>query len=345
MQNDAKDELLVLALASASFLTLKEKIILMNKLDSARMLALLSIKDISSIIGRVSHSETWNGKKAVYEAERTLCIMHRFGCAYTLYGSEDYPSLLTQIVDAPFLLFYRGNIGVLNRDCIAVVGTRRVTADGRSAAYDFSYDACCDAKTVVSGLALGIDGEAHKGSVASCFDAHRADGKTVAVLPSGIDVIVPGVHRRLAGQILESGGCLVSEYAPGVPALPWRFVQRNRIIAGVAAATVVIQAPPGSGALVTADFAVEYNRDVLFHQASFSSAAKFVAEHIRQQLEIEVSRGIKNRSKLQRCVEKYVEAGAPVIADYKDFLHCEAEPPGTRKIKTDKESQISLFDD
>ena len=108
-------------------------------------------------------------------------------------------------------------------------------------------------------------------------------------------------------------------------------------------ATVVVQSPPGGGALITADFAVQYDRDVLFHRSAFCKEAIGVSDRIRQQLEIQIARGVKHKSKLGICPEKYLEDGAPVIDDYNDILRCEREAPGLRGKKIDKDSQLPLF--
>ena len=168
-------------------------------------------------------------------------------------------------------MFYRGNFSVLQEKCVSVVGTRRLTADGMNAAKAFAYDAALHGQTVVSGLAFGADACSHAGAVAAAFDEMEKNGvfcercgKTAAVLPCGIDCVVTNANKRIARQILQTGGCLLSEYPPGVCAEKWRFVQRNRIIAGLSPATVIVQAPAGSGALITADFALDFGRMLFF---------------------------------------------------------------------------------
>jgi DNA processing protein len=130
------------------------------------------------------------------------------------------------------------------------------------AAHTLARDAAAAGCTVVSGLAFGIDACAHNGALSV------EGGKTAAVLASGVDVISPMSNRRLGGRILERGGCIVSEYLPGQDALAWRFVQRNRIIAGLSRGTVVVDAPGTSGALITAKDALNEGRDVYVHQVS-----------------------------------------------------------------------------
>lgn len=340
IQNKDKN-ILIVSIARISFLTLSEKIILLNKLDSASNLALLSIDDISLLIGRHSRTTTWDGSKNFHDATREVLIMEKLGISFVLYNDKDYPRFLHEINDAPFAIFYRGNINSLCDLSVSVVGTRRITVDGKKAAYDFGFDACMSGVNVVSGLALGADCEAHKGAIDAYFEGGK--GKTIAVLPGGIDSITPYAHKRLASKILESGGCIISEYVPGTPAASWRFVQRNRIIAGLSRGTVVMQAPPGSGSMLTAQFALDYNRDVMFHVVAFSDDAKRVSEAVKLKLLKDVEAKLKPRSKLENCPEKYLYDGAPVIENYADYCKALVEMPGERDSVQKTEGQIALF--
>ena len=168
-----------------------------------------------------------------------------------------YPKLLSQIPDPPGVLWLRGDADaeVLGRTALAIVGARACSGYGRAVARSLAREVAAAGVVVVSGLARGIDGEAHLGALET--------GTTVAVLGCGVDRDYPAAHARLARQIVESGGLVVSEYEPGVEPAPWRFPARNRIIAGLALATVVVEARERSGALITADFALEDGREVL----------------------------------------------------------------------------------
>ena len=168
-----------------------------------------------------------------------------------------YPELLAAIHDPPAQLFIRGSAdaGVLSEPAIAVVGARACSSYGRSVARSLARDLAGAGLVVVSGMARGIDGEAHRGAL-------DAGGRTVAVLGCGIDRDYPAAHAELARRIGEHG-LVVSEYEPGVEPAPWRFPARNRIIAGLCAGAVVVEARERSGALITADFALEEGRDVL----------------------------------------------------------------------------------
>lgn len=165
-----------------------------------------------------------------------------------------YPALLKEIHDPPFVLYYRGDLPRWEGS-VAVVGTRRPTADALREAWQFGAEQALAGRTTVSGLALGIDAAAHRGALA-------AGGCTVAVLAGGLMQVYPAAHRRLAARILETGGALVSEFAgSGIPGR-YLFPRRNRIISGLCSLTVVAQAPRRSGALITADFALDQGRDV-----------------------------------------------------------------------------------
>jgi DNA processing protein len=177
-----------------------------------------------------------------------------------------YPDLLAAIHDPPPELFVRGGCDEtsLTSPAVAVVGARACSAYGRSVARALSRELAAAGLVVVSGMARGIDGEAHRGALES-------GGITVAVLGCGIDRDYPAAHAELARRICERG-LIVSEYEPGIEPAPWRFPARNRIIAGLCSATLVVEARERSGALITADFALEEGRDVLAVPGEITSA-------------------------------------------------------------------------
>jgi DNA processing protein len=182
-------------------------------------------------------------------------------------GAVGYPPLLARIPDPPVRLWLRGDaeVDVLGRPAVAIVGARACSGYGRSVTRRLAAEAAACGVVVVSGLARGIDGEAHRGALA-------AGGTTVAVLGCGVDRDYPAAHAELARAIVDQGGLIVSEYEPGTEPAPWRFPARNRIIAGLARATVVVEARERSGALITADFALEDGREVLAVPGEITSA-------------------------------------------------------------------------
>ena len=180
--------------------------------------------------------------------------------------TPDLPLLLRSIHDPPVGVFMRGAaaLELLARPAVAIVGARACSGYGAAVARSVARELAAAGLVVVSGLARGVDGEAHRGAL-------DAGGATVAVLGCGIDRDYPAAHADLARRIAGSG-LIVSEYAPGVEPAPWRFPARNRIVAGLCAATVVVEARERSGALITADLALEEGREVFAVPGEITSA-------------------------------------------------------------------------
>ena len=176
------------------------------------------------------------------------------GISFITY--DKFPDKLRQKeVDPPVMLYYRGNAALLNTESVAVVGTRACSAYGKEAATRLVKDLCESNVTVVSGLASGVDTYAHRAAL-------RADGKTIAVLGSGLNCVTPLGNAGLCNEIIESGGLVVSEYPPRYAATKYTFPERNRIISGLSAGVIVVEAALKSGALITANYALEQNRTV-----------------------------------------------------------------------------------
>ena len=172
-----------------------------------------------------------------------------------LFDDIEYPPLLREIPYPPFGIYVRGPLPQKETLTLAVVGTRKATEEGMSLARTFASDLAKTGITIVSGLALGIDAAAHRGAL-------EGDGKTLAVLGGGLDRCYPRTNEALAKKILSRGGALISEYPVGSPSFPHRFLERNRIVSGLSRGVLIIEAPAASGALATARFATEQNRDV-----------------------------------------------------------------------------------
>ena len=174
----------------------------------------------------------------------------------TFLRRSELPPLLRAIHDPPKRLYFRGSADaeLLSRPAVGIVGARACSPYGEQVARMLGRELAAAGIVVVSGLARGIDGHAHRGAL-------ETDGHTVAVLGCGIDRDYPAAHAELA-RAIAARSLLVSEYEPGLEAAPWRFPARNRIIAGLCAATVVVEARERSGALITADFALEEGREV-----------------------------------------------------------------------------------
>jgi len=183
-----------------------------------------------------------------------LARLERDGVHVLTWDSPDYPALLSQIPDPPPVLFVLGEITPADEWAVAAVGTRKVSAYGREVARRLGEGFARNGVTVVSGMARGIDGIVHKAVL-------DAGGRTIAVLGSGIDHIYPPEHRSLAHAIAENGA-IVSDYPLGTKPEGTNFPPRNRIISGLSLGTVVVEAGVRSGALITADFALDQGRDV-----------------------------------------------------------------------------------
>lgn len=168
---------------------------------------------------------------------------------------DDYPILLRETADPPPLLFWRGNASLLDLPQIAIVGTRHPSLTGKNDAAAFAEALARQGLVITSGLARGIDAAAHAGAL-------KANANTIAVLGAGADVVYPKENRQLFERIAQEGGLLLSEYRPGTPPLAAHFPRRNRIISGLSSGTLVVEAAPESGSLITARLAAEQGRMV-----------------------------------------------------------------------------------
>ncbi|MCR4407549.1 MAG: DNA-processing protein DprA [Anaerolineae bacterium] len=178
----------------------------------------------------------------------------RAGVRVLTWADADYPAPLRNIYHPPPVLYVKGELCPEDEWAVAVVGTRRATVYGKEAARVIAGDLARNGVTVVSGLARGIDAQAHKAAL-------DAGGRTIAVLGCGVDLVYPPEHRKLAEAIVAQGA-LISEYALGTPPEGSNFPPRNRIISGLSLGVVIVEAGAGSGALITADYAAEQGREV-----------------------------------------------------------------------------------
>ncbi len=268
----------------------------MNVADTRLCLLLHSITDLDDVsLGRLllhfgspralweSHPEEWQsldlparpvralararqrgaGDPAIDTAAQ-LQVLESLGARVLPLTDRRYPALLRTIHDPPPLLYVRGDHTALEEAQLAIVGSRKASPAGLRAAATLAGEAAAAGLSICSGLALGIDGAAHRGALA-------AGGCSVAVLATGIDRIYPVRHRRLATE-LEQRGCLVSEFPPGVPPLRQNFPRRNRLISGLSLGVLLVEAALPSGSLITAGTALEQGREVfalpwsVFHQ-------------------------------------------------------------------------------
>ena len=180
------------------------------------------------------------------------------GQALLTPDQDAYPAVLRHNEDAPIVLYARGNLERLTVDALAIVGTRHPSADGLANAHAFAQDLAKRGWCIISGLACGIDGAAHRGAL----QAGPAAASTIAVLGTGIDTIYPRAHAGLAQDIVAQGGLLLSEFMLGAPPIAANFPRRNRLVAGLARGTLVIEAALKSGSLITARLAADLGREV-----------------------------------------------------------------------------------
>ena len=195
-----------------------------------------------------------NPAELLASAEAELSRLQTSGCRALSFPETDYPELLRQTIHPPPVLYIRGRAALLNSPAIAIVGSRAATSYGRRTTFSLAGDLADRGMTVVSGLAMGIDAEAHAGCLAR-------GGNTIGVLGCGLDVVYPRSNRKLYEQTAGKG-LLVSEYPLGTKPEGFRFPARNRIIAGLTHGVVVVEAARKSGSLITVQFALEEGREV-----------------------------------------------------------------------------------
>jgi DNA processing protein len=322
---------LFLALAEMTFLKKNEKVIL-QQLQSVEDLSCLTIADISQMIQRSLTTTLWQPQNIVQRTDEIEHCLQMFQINAVHFNDDEYPALLKEIYDPPYMLFYRGNIGVLHSECVSVVGTRHPTRGAADAAFTFAAKAANEGFTVISGLAYGIDSFAHRGAISAMQRASDnlektkdTNALTCAVLASGVDTIYPVGNKQLARAILSGNGCVISEYTPQTPITKWQFPERNRIISGLSPATIVVDAPEKSGALITADFALEQGRDVFFHEAA-------------------LQRYENSEKNIGRDVMSYVSQGAPVVSSFTDYLEQKDDAPARQQRTLCPETQLTLFE-
>ncbi|HKM39572.1 MAG TPA: DNA-processing protein DprA [bacterium] len=202
--------------------------------------------------------------KQGFDPKAIWAPLKREGIKVVTLPDNDYPTNLKTIIDPPPVLYYRGDLLPQDGLAVSIVGARRATAYGREVAHKFACDLARLDITVVSGLARGVDSAAHRGTLA-------AQGRTLAVLGCGLDVIYPPENKQLYKQVAKSGA-VITEFPLGTRPEPGHFPRRNRIISGLSQAIIVVEAAATSGSLITADFALEQGRDVFAVPGPVTSA-------------------------------------------------------------------------
>lgn len=249
--------------------------------------------------------------KATYQDRKNILIeiyknMQKHNLQILTIIDEQYPEILREIHDPPLVLYCNGNTDVLHSNTLAVVGMREPSFYGKWAATELGEFLAENDVVVASGLARGIDKHVHEGAVSK-------KGRCIAVVATGLDIVYPSSNRKLHDAIIANGGCIVSEYAPGTEALPGHFPARNRIISGLSVGVVVVESKASGGALITADQALEQNREV------FALPGNINTQH---------SKGTNN----------LLRQGARMICDWSDIF--EELPFLQKKIENQAESNI-----
>src|SRR5271157_4525427 len=262
---DEQDRLCLLGLSHVEFLTPRQKLFLVEVLGSPARVFTLPLGEISRLVGKVLNTRLWRPDEILRSAEATRACLTPGGMRSIFYWDSEYPPKLREIYDPPVTLFLRGSLPDKGATLAGIVGTRFPTGAGRMASFRLGFELGRNGIWVVSGLARGIDREAHEG-------CEEALGRSVAVLGNGIDLIYPSSSRAAAIALLARGGAILSEYPPGVPALRYHFPARNRIISGLCRGVVVVEAPERSGALITAEHALQEGRDLWVHAAGLAGA-------------------------------------------------------------------------
>ena len=243
-------------------------------------------------------------KKEFHEkAEEELANVKDLGGDVLILDDGSYPQLLREISDPPITLYVRGNWReCLEMPCVGVVGSRRCSTYGRNASEMLGRDLAEHGVCVVSGFARGIDSSAHKGAI-------EGKGKTVAVFGTGLDGIYPKENAKLAAEILENGGAIVSQFPLGTPPLRVNFPYRNRIISGLSLGVLIIEASERSGSLITARLATEQNREVMAIPGNITSKTSFGTNYL-----------IKSGAKL-------VQQWQDVVSEFPSEIAAELLPP------------------
>lgn len=196
---------------------------------------------------------------------------------------NSYTEILTSVVPQAQAIYYIGTLPAIRQPSIAIVGTRKPTKYGEEVTHKLAYELAKRGIVIVSGLALGVDGIAHRAAL-------EARGTTIAVLANGLSQITPRSHRQLGIDILESSGALLSEYAPDVPPMQYRFLERNRIVAGLSDAVLITEAAARSGTLATAARALEQGKDVFVVPGNITSPQSTGCNQLIRQGAIPVTR-------------------------------------------------------
>jgi DNA processing protein len=249
---------------------------LLRQFGSPEQIFRASLTELEACQLPVAAAQAVFSKAAFREGQKELALVRKAGCQLIHWEETEYPKRLLEIYDPPPLLYVRGNVQVLNRHAISIVGTRRPTPYGNQIAERLARDLAEHGLIVASGLARGIDSSAHRGACAA------SRGGTVGVLGSGIDVIYPKENRKLFEEV-EKRGAIITEFPMGTYPAPENFPVRNRMVAGMALGVIVVQGAQYSGSLITSRLAMEFGREVYGVPGNVTEPVSFAPNQLIKQ--------------------------------------------------------------
>lgn len=285
--DDVADKSLWVSLSSVSGLGSQTFCLLLKAFGSPSNIYAANLKQLKEIVSEAVALQITQGVNQEAIADFKQWVTQAGNSLVTLADAE-YPKSLLEIADPPPFLYAKGDLALLNKPSIAIVGSRNASVQGEKNAEAFAHDLCNYGLCVVSGLALGIDGAAHRGAL-------KANGATIAVVGTGLDIVYPAKHRDLAHQIAEKG-LIVSEFALGTASRPQNFPKRNRIISGLSLGCLVVEANLQSGSQITARMAGEQGREIFAIPGSIHSPMSKGCHQL-----------IKQGAKLVDCLQDIVE--------------------------------------
>ena len=247
---------------------------LLERFGSAESVFSATRMELEALRLRPEAVESIMARELYERAAAEILRVRSLGADLLLLDDGVYPALLREIFDPPITLYVKGEwAACLDEPCVAIVGSRRSSTYGQNAATMLARDLAERGVTIISGLARGIDAAAHRGAI-------EAGGRTAAVMGTGLDQIYPRDHRRLADEILEHGGALVSEFPLETPPAPQNFPYRNRVISGLSLGVVIVEAAENSGSLITARLALEQGREVFAVPGNITSRNSFGTNYL-----------------------------------------------------------------
>jgi DNA processing protein len=235
-----------------------------------------SLTELEACRLRAAPARAIQSRRAQKEAEAELENVRKAGCKLLNWNEPEYPQRLLEIYDPPVMLYVRGDVSVLNKHCVSMVGTRRPTPYGNQVAEKLARDLADRGLVIVSGMARGIDSSSHHGACQS------TRGSTIGVLGTGVDVIYPKENRKLFAEV-EQRGALITEFPLGSHPAPENFPVRNRIVAGMPLGVIIVQGAQYSGSLITARLGMEFGREIYGVPGNITAEVSFAPNQLIKQ--------------------------------------------------------------